>query len=404
MRLQRNGIIASVVETGSARHLFTTGVPRVGGDFQAQAEEVLSDLKSLSEGTGKGYEIVRLTLFLKEGANRIRCRQIVDEVMGDMPPITVCVTQPPCGGHEVVLEAWGVEKSEAVKISRLNTGLVVVRHDDTTWAHFGEVAKKEAAGTAYDQVFNAFIQLREMIEAAGFSFENVIRTWLYQGDILGAEGIGLRYDGLNRARSDFFKGISFGKGLPFPEQSGTMYPGSTGIGTDDKDLVMSCIAFRTAREDDLIVPLENSLQTSAFQYGKAYTPSSPKFCCGIAHITPETTLIFVSGTASILQSDTMHAGDVTAQTEQTIENIASLISHENLAAHRLSGAGASLSDIVYFRVYVKNRGDYSRVRAACEDRLGDLPAVYAVADICRTDLLVEIECTVVADRRADHSD
>ena len=403
MRLYRNGIIANVARIGSARHLFATGTPLIEGDFQAQAEEVLGNLKTFSEGTGMGFEIVCLTLFLKEGVNRTRSRQIVDEVMGDMPPITVCVAQPPCGGYDVMLEAWGVERSEAVKISRPTTELLVVRHDGTTWAHFGELVKKEAVGTAYDQVFNAFMQLREMIETAGFSFENVIRTWLYQGEILGAEGSGFRYDGLNQARTDFFEGISFGKGLPLPTQSGPAYPSSTGIGTDERNLVMSCIAFQTTREDDFIVPLENSLQTSAFHYDEAYSPSSPKFCRGIAYGTPETTLVFVSGTASIVQSKTVHAGDVKAQTEQTIDNIECLISRENLAAHGLSGAGAVLSDIAHFRVYVKNPEHYDHVRAVCERRLGGRPAVYAVADICRSDLLVEIECTVVVENLVDSS-
>jgi hypothetical protein len=43
------------------------------------------------------------------------------------------------------------------------------------------------------------------------------------------------------------------------------------------------------------------------------------------------------------------------------------------------------------RVYIKRQEDYAKVRAVCEQRLGELPAVYAIADVCRPDLLVEIE-------------
>ena len=43
------------------------------------------------------------------------------------------------------------------------------------------------------------------------------------------------------------------------------------------------------------------------------------------------------------------------------------------------------------RVYIKRREDYAKTKAVCEERLGELPAVYAIADICRPDLLVEIE-------------
>jgi len=43
------------------------------------------------------------------------------------------------------------------------------------------------------------------------------------------------------------------------------------------------------------------------------------------------------------------------------------------------------------RVYIKRQEDYELVRNICECRLGELPTIYAVADVCRPDLLVEIE-------------
>ena len=43
------------------------------------------------------------------------------------------------------------------------------------------------------------------------------------------------------------------------------------------------------------------------------------------------------------------------------------------------------------RVYIQRTGDYTNIRAACKNRLGELPTIYAMADVCRPDLLVEIE-------------
>ena len=51
----------------------------------------------------------------------------------------------------------------------------------------------------------------------------------------------------------------------------------------------------------------------------------------------------------------------------------------------------TLDDLALVRVYIKNQEDYSQTRAVCEQRLGELPVVYAVADVCRPELLVEIE-------------
>jgi hypothetical protein len=50
------------------------------------------------------------------------------------------------------------------------------------------------------------------------------------------------------------------------------------------------------------------------------------------------------------------------------------------------------------RVYLKRPEDYGRVEAICRERIGDAPAVYAVADVCREELLVEIEAVAAATR------
>jgi enamine deaminase RidA (YjgF/YER057c/UK114 family) len=101
--------------------------------------------------------------------------------------------------------------------------------------------------------------------------------------------------------------------------------------------------------------------------------------------------IWVSGTASILDSETVHPGDVEKQTEQTIDNIERLISPENLQRHGLAGAGAKLTDLAKIRVYVKRQEDYEKCREVCQRRFGALPSIYAQADVCRSELLVEIE-------------
>jgi hypothetical protein len=50
-----------------------------------------------------------------------------------------------------------------------------------------------------------------------------------------------------------------------------------------------------------------------------------------------------------------------------------------------------LDDLAFIRVYIKHQDDYAKCRAVCEERLGELPTIYAIADVCRPDLLVEIE-------------
>jgi len=139
------------------------------------------------------------------------------------------------------------------------------------------------------------------------------------------------------------------------------------------------------------VPLENPRQTPAYDYSARHSPASPKFSRALALSCGGYATIFISGTASLTSSETQHTGDAAAQTRETLDNIAALISEENLSRHGLPGLGTSLEGLGLVRVYVKRQEDYATVRAVCRKRLGELPAIYAIADVCRPELLVEIE-------------
>ncbi len=118
---------------------------------------------------------------------------------------------------------------------------------------------------------------------------------------------------------------------------------------------------------------------------------SPKFSRAMALAHGPDMTIFISGTASITNSESRHLGDAVAQTHEALNNIEALISEENLARHGLPGFGSSLEGLAQVRVYVKRKEDYPRILTVCARRLGDVPAIYTMADVCRPELLVEIE-------------
>ena len=103
-------------------------------------------------------------------------------------------------------------------------------------------------------------------------------------------------------------------------------------------------------------------------------------------------MIFISGTASIIGEKTVGVGDAAKQTEVTIQNMQRLYSDEVLAGLPDEVANPKFGRA---RVYVKNRNDYSKIRNEVKKVYGDLPVVYILADICRDDLLVEIEGKVI---------
>jgi chorismate lyase/3-hydroxybenzoate synthase len=89
-----------------------------------------------------------------------------------------------------------------------------------------------------------------------------------------------------------------------------------------------------------------------------------------------------AGTSSVVGHLTVHADDVLAQLEETLVNLE--------AVARAAGArGVSTFDRL--KVYLRRRSDYAAVAARLERELPDAQKLYLESDICRSDLLVEIE-------------
>jgi len=396
------GIGYSVVELNDVRHVFASAVPRQGETLEAQARDALTTIEAVIQEEGTERSIVKQAVFIKDAGLLEECRRIIRDFYGPEMPATTYIPQPPCEGKLVSIEALGVGRGlDEVQILRFSDRLVITRHSGVSWIHCGQIVPKTSATGVYDRSLDAFQQMSQMLARADVRFDQVIRTWLYLGDIVGPEGETQRYKELNRARTDFFRDLRFAAARTPDGFDPVVYPASTGIGTDGSDVVMSCIALDTERDDIVGTPLENPLQTSAFDYSTQYGPRSPKFARAMALSCGPFATIFVSGTASITESETRYVDDVEGQTRQTLDNIEALIAEKNLARHGMPGLGATLDGLALARVYIKRQEDYAKTRAVCEARLGELPTVYAVADVCRPELLVEIEGIAVS-RRADH--
>ena len=85
---------------------------------------------------------------------------------------------------------------------------------------------------------------------------------------------------------------------------------------------------------------------------------------------------------------------VAAQTRELLANIDSLIDAANESTQRRQFARADFT----YKVYVRNASDNDAIKAEIERWLGAVPrAIYLQADICRTDLLVEVEASAGID-------
>ncbi len=380
----------SVVSLNGLSHVFVTAEPHRGDTLRQQLNSALTTVKAIMSAQG-GPDIVQETLFLADDRLIAESQQIVREFYGTALPSVSYVPQPPCSGKLVVVEALGLKGDGPIR--RISDQFVVARHQGIDFIFASQAVPRTSAAGVYEQSTCTFHHLRRLV-GEGAKFSHMIRAWFYLGGIVDAEGPSQRYKEFNRARTDFYQGVHFLTDLVPPghdEKNGQNYPASTGIGTAGHGIYMSAMALSSERSDILAVPLQNPRQVAACDYGVAYGPQSPKFARALALTWDRDTIIFISGTASITLEETRHTENIRAQVNETLDNINTLISEENLNQHGLPGCGTELAGLGLLRVYVKRAEDFATVRQACEARVGRIPTIYTVADVCRPDLLVEIE-------------
>ncbi|MEI8371546.1 MAG: hypothetical protein WCJ35_01805 [Planctomycetota bacterium] len=391
-KVSHSGVGYSVVDLNDVRHVFAAATPLAGSTFDQQADDALRTIEAVIHEEGTRGSIVHQAVFLADMTQVARCQQIMRDFYGPELPATSYIPQPPCGGKQLAIEALGVGQGRGeVEIQRVSEELVVARHNGIAWVHCTKTVPQAEDRPVYEGSLSALEDLRKIFSSVNVRFDQVIRTWIYLGGIVENDGPVQRYKELNRARTDFFRDIHFLNGRASAGQNGRVYPASTGIGTAGRGIVLSAIAFVSDRSDIRVVPLENPRQTAAYDYAAIHSPQSPKFSRAMVLSCGTYTTIFISGTASITHAQTRHLGDAAKQTEETLDNIAALIAEENITRHGLPGLGTSLASLGVARVYIKRPEDYAAVRAICEKRLEKVPTIYAIADVCRPELLVEIE-------------
>lgn len=228
---------------------------------------------------------------------------------------------------------------------------------------------QQATAAAYAQIF-------AVLAAEGYP--HLWRVWNYLADINGTT------DGLERYRQ-----FNVGRHEAF-EAHGRLQveavPAACALGTQDEEVALS-IAFLAARDMPRVI--ENPRQVAAYEYPPTYGPRSPTFARAALAQLPGQTLLFISGTASIVGHASVHPDDVQAQTRETLVNIQSLLDE----ASRVGPAALAwqLDDLSY-RAYLRHAQDYAAVREVLAATLGaDTCVEFVQADICRAELLVEIE-------------
>ncbi len=135
-------------------------------------------------------------------------------------------------------------------------------------------------------------------------------------------------------------------------------------------------------------PVGNPRQIHAYEYPRQYGPTPQSF--SRAMLLPSGELI-VSGTASIVGHESLHGGDLEAQIDETLTNLRELCrAGDRMIARspRVDCDDATVAVKVYLRC-----GDTAPMGRILSGLKGTKNLLVLEADICRRELLVEIECT-----------
>lgn len=174
-------------------------------------------------------------------------------------------------------------------------------------------------------------------------------------------------------------------------------PAATAIGTDSDEPALQVYFLAGALPG---LDVENPRQVSAWRYPRQYGPRSPLFSRGTILTLNGSRQFLISGTASVVGHQTHHENQVTDQLRESLRNVRSLLDE----GHRLMGdARAHLDGNGILKVYIRDPADFGRIRATLEaDAPAEIPRIYLQGDICRQNLLTEIDgivgCAPVGDQ------
>lgn len=254
---------------------------------------------------------------------------------------------------------------------RADVLLGVIELPEEACAATGDTSPLQAASQlVYERVFN-------LLRAQGTP--HLWRVWNYLADING-ESHGLeRYRQFNQGRHTAF--------VQAQRDTGGQVPAACAIGVAAGPLSVAFLAGTSP-----LVPLENPRQVSAWNYPAQYGPRAPTFSRAALAYPRGQELLFVSGTASIVGHETLHAGDVAAQCVESVRNIDGMVQEANRVAR--SDRPFSLEGLSH-RVYVRHAHDADTVQRSLAPLLRGATVVCVQADICRADLLVEIESQAI---------
>ena len=333
-------------------HRYNIFAPKGRGHFIERLGELYLTIgRYLDQERAEGRQLRFARVFLSDAQNQYKDlteSALFADILTHVP--TSIIEQPPLDGSKI---------SILLKTSTEEMPFLF---------HSIRLSEEETRGAnSYIQTMLIFNKYLEKMKELGLTLkEHCVRTWIYVADI------DVNYEGMVCARNDIFRN----QGLT-PE---THFIASTGIGgfsqTRSESVAIDFLTYPKIKESDkkYLQALDNLNPTH--EYGVSFER-------GTRLQTPQGSTFFISGTASIdKHGKALYVGDIHRQTGRLLENISAL----------LHDGGATMRDVQYFYVYLRDPSDREEVEALLQKAYPDVPHVLLQGKVCRPEWLVEMEC------------
>lgn len=267
------------------------------------------------------------------------------------------------------MQSFAVSGIKTVPVKLRDRSIGFVYEDEhARYCRLGGVSPESITSPRIEQAREVFETIRNALEENGFAFTDIVRTWFYNEKILDW------YSDFNTVRTDFFSRYgTFEK----------MVPASTGIGaanTAGAALITDVIAVRPKSAKVRIQAVTSPMQGSALNYRSSFSRA-------VEMAFPTHRSLFVSGTASIdKEGRSVNIGDCGKQIGLTMQVVKAILESREMGWNDLFRGIAyfkNMSDRPVFDKYLKDHD------------IPKFPLAVAHTDICRSDLLFEIEVDAV---------
>lgn len=367
--------------------------PLVTGTCEEEWEQCFA---GVLKKTGEGCRLIKLNVFIDPVNPEmfLRHKKIIGNFiqgrLGDQCPAISIITQPP-------EDPWKVS-AEGMFIRKGSTEVTTKFWGSIPYVTIGPESEKElwVAGLGDDELSDntrkasvkSFEMISGILDQEGMNYNNLVRQWNYVGKILEINKGYQNYQIFNEVRSEYYSRYRTAPG----------FPAATGIGMKTSGVTVDFCAIQDSPPVRTRA-VDNPNQVNAYQYSQKVLKglkekgkpikNPPQFERALFVANSGRRTLFVSGTASIIGQNTIGKGKIKEQTRITIGNIKKLSEVNYL--EKLTGCDLSHGMCTLIRAYVKRQEYFSAVKDICEEQFPGAPAIYTEADVCRDDLLVEIE-------------